>query len=89
MLFSQFYKYSKSFAMGGEIFTTNNRSSRTPVVIAIWPIEFLHDPTRSEQVGCITKLIKHKVKVRAVLSIKEEYHLFCAIDWYVQHTRYD
>ena len=58
-------------------------------MIAIWPTESLHEPTRSKQVGRITKLIKHKVKVRAESSIKQEYHLFCVIDWYVQHTRND
>jgi len=87
--FFQFYEYSKSCAMGGEIFTANYYSSRTSVVIAIWPTECLHEPTRSKQVGRITKLIKHKVKVRAESSIKEEYHLFCVIEWYVQHTRND
>ena len=74
---------------GRRSFTANDRALRTSIVIAIWPTERLIEPTRSKQVGCITKLIKHKVTVRTSVSIKEQYHLFCAIDWYVRHARDD
>lgn len=78
--FSSFYHMSKKCIMAGELFTHSN------FVTAFWPPESHAQPLEHQpQVGSIQKFIKHTIKVTENDQIIKKSHIFCVVEWYVNH----